>query len=89
MKPSMNVPISSLAARESAGGASPGRYFPVRTPWASGDQTIWEIPFSSQSGITSSSGSRQSMRVLRLAGDELLHPGQLQRLADLLRRSTR
>jgi hypothetical protein len=34
--------MSSLAARESAGGVSPGRYFPVRTPWASGDQTICE-----------------------------------------------
>ncbi len=60
MKPSMKVPISSLAARESAGGCSPGRYLPVSTPWASGDQTIWEIPCSSQSRISSSSGLRQS-----------------------------
>jgi hypothetical protein len=33
----------SLAALESEGGGAPGRYLPVRTPWASGDHTIWEI----------------------------------------------
>ena len=47
-------------ARESAGGGSPGRYLPVRTPWASGDHTICEIPFASHSGITSASGARHS-----------------------------
>ena len=49
----------SLAARESAGGGESGEYLPVRTPCASGDQTIWEIPFRAQSGITSRSGSRR------------------------------
>ena len=53
------APISALAARESAGGASPGRYFPVRMPWRSGDQTIWPIPSRAQSGKTSASGWRQ------------------------------
>ena len=47
-------------ARESSGGASPGRYLPVSTPWASGDQTICEMPLRSHSGITSASGPRQS-----------------------------
>ncbi len=57
----MNVPISSLAARESGGGGSPGRYLPVSTPSASGDQTICEIPCDALSGKTSSSGARQSI----------------------------
>ena len=54
------APMRSLVARVSAGGGEPGRYLPVRTPSASGDQTIWEISFSRQSGITSPSGARQS-----------------------------
>ena len=41
------------------GGSSPGWYLPVSTPWASGDQTICEIPFAAQSGNTSASGARQ------------------------------
>ena len=49
-----------FAARESAGTFSPGLYLPVRTPWASGDQTIWLMPLASQSGITSASGLRHS-----------------------------
>ncbi len=36
-------------------------YLPVSTPWASGDQTICEIPFSAQRGKTSASGARQIM----------------------------
>jgi hypothetical protein len=56
----MNWPIAVLVARESTGSGAPGRYFPVRTPCASGDQTIWETCFSRQSGMTSSSGWRQS-----------------------------
>ncbi len=44
----MPPPISSLVAREPVGGGSPGTYFPVRTPWASGDQAIWEIPLLAQ-----------------------------------------
>ena len=43
------------------GGGLPGLYLPVRTPWASGDQTICEIPCSSQKGISSASGARQIM----------------------------
>ena len=34
---------------------------PVSTPWASGDQTICEMPCSSQKGISSASGARQIM----------------------------
>src|SRR3954454_716516 len=51
--------IDSDAARESSVGASPGLYLPVSTPCASGDQTIWEMPCSSQKGISSASGARQ------------------------------
>ena len=40
---------------------SPGAYLPVSTPWASGDQTICEIPCSAQTGNTSASGARQIM----------------------------
>jgi hypothetical protein len=36
-------------------GFSPGVYLPVSTPCASGDQTICEIPCSSQRGISSAS----------------------------------
>ena len=50
--------MSRDAARDPAGGASPGVYFPVRVPCASGDQTIWEMPFAAHSGNTSRSGSR-------------------------------
>ncbi len=57
----MNLFIDSLAARESAGGASPGLYLPVSTPWASGDQTICEIPLAALSGKTSTSGACQSI----------------------------
>ena len=47
------------AARVPSGGFSPGLYLPVSAPWASGDQTICEMPFAAQSGNTSRSGSRQ------------------------------
>ena len=56
----MNSPIFVLVAQESAGSGAPGRYFPARTPCASGDQTIGETCFSRQSGMTFSSGWRQS-----------------------------
>ena len=54
-KLSIDQPICSDASRESGGTSSADRYFPVRTPWASGDQTICEMPFASQSGTTSAS----------------------------------
>ena len=57
---SMKPPISPLVARLSAGGGRSGLYLPVSTPWASGDQTICEIPLAAQSGITAFSGCRQS-----------------------------
>jgi hypothetical protein len=56
----MKPPISPLVARVPSGGGAPGAYFPVSTPCASGDQTIWDMPLAAQTGITSSSGSRQS-----------------------------
>ena len=57
----MKLPICSELIRLSAGGGSPGAYLPVSTPCASGDQTICEMPFAAQSGITSRSGPRQSI----------------------------
>jgi hypothetical protein len=53
--------MSGLAARESGGGACPGRYLPVSTPWASGDQTIWEMPLAAHGGNSSTSGACQSI----------------------------
>ena len=59
---SMNAPIVARVARGvPAAARSPGRYLPVSTPCASGDQTICEIPFAAQSGKTSLSGARQSI----------------------------
>src|SRR5579875_1592580 len=42
MKPRLNMKMQgpSLAARLSGGGACPGLYFPVRTPWASGEKAF-------------------------------------------------
>jgi len=77
-------PISSDAARESSGTASPGWYFPLNTPWASGDQTICEIPVSVESATTPVSTFAREDRVLRLARDETLDTGYLLRRADLL-----
>ena len=57
MKPE---PCSSVA-RDPAGGAAPGRYLPVSTPWAIGDQTIWPMPSCWLSGMTSDSITRQIM----------------------------
>jgi hypothetical protein len=53
--------MSLLAARELGGGACPGRYLPVSTPWASGDQTIWEMPLAAHNPNSSASGARQSI----------------------------
>ena len=49
------------AARDPADGASFGRYFPVSTPSASGDQTIWLKPFASHSGKASRFDARHSV----------------------------
>ena len=57
----MSWPIDWLAARESVGGGDPGSYFPVRTPWASGDHTMLPMPSSSHSGNTCFSGARYSI----------------------------
>ena len=64
--------ISSLAARVPSGGGRPGGYLPVRTPWASGDQTICEIPCSAQKRDELRLGRPPDHVVLRLRGDELL-----------------
>ena len=79
-------PSRSLAARESAGGASPGLYLPVSTPWASGDQTICEIPCSAQSGKTSASGARQIMLYCGWEETNFAAPAHLEAGLDLLRR---
>src|ERR1700722_16771162 len=50
----------SLLARDCGGTFAPGRYLPDSTPCASGDQTICEMSFSWQKGMTSFSGLRQS-----------------------------
>ena len=55
----MKPPISSLAARVPSAGGSPGWYLPVSTPCASGDQTIWEMPFASQTRSTPLSSMRR------------------------------
>ena len=57
----MKPPISELAALESAGNSAPGRYLPVSTPWARGDQTIWLRPSSWLVGTTFSSITRHSI----------------------------
>src|SRR4051794_3028051 len=57
----MNWPIESEVARVPSGSGSPGLYFPVKTPCASGDQTICEMPLAFEAGMTSRSGPRQSI----------------------------
>ena len=57
MKPD---PLGSVA-RDPAGGALPGWYFPVSTPWAIGEKTTWPTPSCSQRGMTSDSITRQIM----------------------------
>ena len=57
----MSAPPLSSAARDPSGGCSPGRYFPVNTPCAIGDQTTWEMPSSWQTGTISASITRQSI----------------------------
>ena len=47
-------------AREPAGGFFPGKYFPVKMPWAIGDQTIWPMPSFCESGTTSASITRHN-----------------------------
>jgi hypothetical protein len=51
----------SSVAREPSGGCWPGRYLPVSTPWAIGDQTIWPMPSSLAGGTTSASMTRHSI----------------------------
>ena len=77
MKP---APDFSSVAREPAGGGWPGRYLPVSTPCAIGDQTIWPMPSSSQVGTTSASMTRHSIEycgwletsgMLQLAGERV------------------
>ena len=48
-------------ARESAGGAAPGRYFPVSTPCAIGERRSAPMPSFSHVGTTSGSITRHSM----------------------------
>ncbi len=57
----MSAPPLSSVARVPSGGACPGSYLPLSTPWATGDQTICETPSSSLAGTTSASMTRQSI----------------------------
>ena len=86
IRPPMKPFMLSLAARESCGGAWPGWYLPVSTPWASGDHTICEIPFPFAQRDQLLLRAPPEHRVLGLAGDERSTPGQGQRLGDPLRR---
>lgn len=61
MKPSMNPEPDGSVARLPLGGGWPGRYFPVSTPCAMGDQTICPRPALSLAGITSVSMTRHSI----------------------------
>ena len=54
------APLFSSVAREPSGTGWPGRYLPVSTPCAIGDQTICDMPSSSLVGITFSSITRHS-----------------------------
>ena len=54
------APPFSSVARLPAGSSPPGRYLPVSTPCAIGDQTTCEMPSSSDVGTTSPSITRQS-----------------------------
>ena len=81
---SMKPLMLSLAARESGGGCSPGRYLPVSTPWPSGDHTIWEISSRSHSGITSASGPRHSIEYCGWLETQRATSGQREGRFDLL-----
>ena len=48
----------SSAARVPSGAGWPGRYLPVRTPWAKGEKTTLPTPLCRQVGNTSASLSR-------------------------------
>ena len=87
----MSAPPFSSVAREPAGGGSPGRYLPVSTPCAIGDQTICETPSSRLVGTTSASITRHSMEYCGWLRHELHAEllGQRVAGADLRRPSTR
>ena len=75
----MKPPISSLVARVPCGGGWSGSYLPVSTPCPSGDQTICDMPFSAHSGITSSSGSRQTSEYWGWLETNFLKPREAER----------
>ena len=57
----MSWPPLVSVAREPSGTGAPGRYLPVSTPCATGDQTICDSPSSREAGTTSSSMTRHSI----------------------------
>src|SRR5579884_4235210 len=67
--------MTGLAARESDGGGEPGLYFPLSTPCASGDQTIWLMRLASHVGNTSGSGLRQSIEYCGWLETNFSEPG--------------
>ena len=78
--------MESAAARLSLGTGAPGAYFPVNRPWASGDQTICEIPERAHSGKSRAFRLAMQQRVLGLARYELLDPRQRERRLDAIDR---
>ena len=86
----IDQPIDLAARRASpAGGGSPGLYLPVSTPCASGDQTICEIPLAAHSGITSCSGTRQSIEYCGWLETNFSTPGERRAPPGSARASTR
>ena len=65
-------PSRRSPSRESSGGRSPGRYLPVSTPCASGDQTTCADPVrGAEREDLAPPGCAPEQRVLRLRRDEL------------------
>ena len=78
-----SVGPSPAASRASpSGGASPGRYLPVRAPWRAATRRSARCRSRRQSGITSRFGLPPEQRVLRLRGDELAKPCSRLRSSD-------
>ena len=67
----MSAPPFSSVARDPSGGCSPGRYLPVSTPWAIGDQTTCEMPSSLREWHDLGLNHPPQHGVLRLVGDQL------------------
>ena len=68
-------------------GGLPGWYLPVSTPWASGENTTWPMPFRLAQREHLGLDHPPQQRVLRLARDDAVEAhvvGNLQGIGDLL-----